>query len=110
MRINRVPFRTDKARWGVEDYWASPEEFLRGGGDCEDYALAKMAMLRSLGWPEADLELVVVADMAQGGRTHAVLRARLNGADWLLDNQSAGLRPAARETRYLPLQGYGAGI
>lgn len=109
-RINQVPFRTDRVRWGVADYWADPEAFLRGGGDCEDYALAKMAALRSLGWAAEDLEVLVVADMEQGGRAHAVLRARLAGVDWLLDNQSANPRPAARERRYLPLQGYGCGL
>ncbi len=107
-RFNAFPFRTDEALWGKADYWESPEEFLAYGGDCEDYALAKMAALRALGWREEDLELQIVSDMDRQGVTHAVLRARLNGKDWLLDNQSQGLRPAEGESRYLVLYGVNA--
>ncbi len=106
-RLNRLPFRSDAARWGVEDYWASPEEFLASGGDCEDYALAKMAVLRRLGWREEALELVLVRDLARN-RAHAVLRVHDTSGDWLLDNQSAGLLPTQSQTRYFPLAGYNA--
>jgi predicted transglutaminase-like cysteine proteinase len=40
--FNRLPFVTDLARWGVEDYWATPAEALASNGaDCEDFSIAK---------------------------------------------------------------------
>ena len=38
-----VPFRSDAKHWKKDDYWASPYEALvTGGGDCEDYVIAKL--------------------------------------------------------------------
>jgi predicted transglutaminase-like cysteine proteinase len=69
---SRLSFREDAQAWGVPDHWASPLQALaRGEGDCEDYALAKYFMLRSLGVPESRLRLVYV---------RALLPARPGGA------------------------------
>lgn len=43
-------FVEDQKLFGVEDYWQSPEEFLkRRKGDCEDYALFTDYILKSQG-------------------------------------------------------------
>ena len=40
--FNSVKYSDDKDIYGINDYWASPYEFLaRDRGDCEDYAIAK---------------------------------------------------------------------
>ena len=107
-RINRLPFSSDLYLWGREDYWAQPEEFFARGGDCEDYALAKLAVLRALGWPEENLRLLLVQDMARGGMEHALLSVRLNGISYLLDSQTQGLLLAEQQRRYLPRYGMNA--
>ena len=80
----------DLENYGEEEYWATPEEFLQNGGDCEDFALAKYLALRRFGWPEEDLWLLLVEKRQEDGH-HAVLAARKGGKIFILDNLS---RPA----------------
>src|SRR3546814_5982166 len=40
--MNRYRYILDMANWGVKDYWATPFQFFRKDGDCEDYAIAKL--------------------------------------------------------------------
>ena len=63
----------------------TPAIFYRSG-DCEDYAIAKFLSLRALGWPKEALRFVGVGDTARGTQ-HAIIVARLNGDDWVMDNQ-----------------------
>lgn len=83
--VNRMRYAAD----GIDDAWAAPAEFLlRGSGDCEDYALAKYAALRSLG--VAAEEMAVMVFVAPDIGAHAVLIVS-DGQDlWVLDNR----RPA----------------
>lgn len=58
---NHVNFRTDLEVWGQEDYWASPLQTLAlARGDCEDFVIAKYAMLLALQVPQDRLRLVYV--------------------------------------------------
>ena len=51
--LNKYTFIEDRKNYGRADYWATPAEFAaHGGGDCEDYAISKMAILTALGWPQ----------------------------------------------------------
>jgi predicted transglutaminase-like cysteine proteinase len=66
--------------------WSTLTEFMRRGGDCEDYATSKYQLLRALGIPAEDLRVVVVYDRTVREH-HAVLAARLeDGSAWLLDS------------------------
>lgn len=67
--------------------WSTLLEFLRRGGDCEDYATSKYQLLRALGIPADDLRVVVVFDRASRDH-HALLAVRQSedGAAWLLDS------------------------
>lgn len=66
--------------------WATLVEFMRHGGDCEDYATSKYQLLRALGVPADDLRVVVVYDRTTREH-HAVLAVRQPaGAAWLLDS------------------------
>ncbi len=58
-------------------------------GDCEDYVLLKRAQLLALGWPANALLITVVRDLE--GLGHAVLTARTDGGDIILDNQAEDL-------------------
>jgi len=64
---------------GADDVWSSPlATVARGAGDCEDYAIAKIAALRLAGAAPEDLRIVVVRD-THAGEEHAVAAARLDG-------------------------------
>lgn len=60
--VNAMALSSDDAVYGVLDYWAAPHEFLIHGGDEEDAAIFKFAMLRELGFSGDRLRLVLVRD------------------------------------------------
>ena len=84
-RVNRVSARDDRANYGVDDHWATPREFFRNGGDCEDFAIAKYAVLERLGWSRALLWIVVLRETVISP-IHAVLMVQHDGRLWTLDN------------------------
>lgn len=80
--VNRaVEPATDSEVYGMSEYWTFPGK----RGDCEDYALLKRRILISQGWPSSALLLTVVRD--EKGEGHAVLTARTNQGDYILDNK-----------------------
>ncbi len=79
---------TDFDHYGVKEYWTIPRD---GKGDCEDYALLKRHMLMQRGWPSSALLVTVVMDENKEG--HAVLTARTEAGDLILDNRSTEIRP-----------------
>ncbi|MBB6523036.1 transglutaminase-like cysteine peptidase [Pseudoteredinibacter isoporae] len=76
--VNSVPYSYEK-----EDNWLDPDTFFTQGGDCEDYALAKMKILRSQGVPATQLRLVLVRNHL--GLPHAVL---LHSSGKMFDNST----------------------
>lgn len=87
--INRIPYAEDQEVWGVNDYWATPEEFFaRQKGDCEDFAIAKYVMLQYLGVNKENMRIVVMNDKKQQ-QIHAVLMVNIAGVNYILDNQSS---------------------
>lgn len=60
-------------------------------GDCEDFALAKRQRLIARGWAPSQLLIAVVNDPAQGA--HAVLIARTDQGDLVLDNLTDEIMP-----------------
>jgi predicted transglutaminase-like cysteine proteinase len=88
---------------GAEDIWSSPlETFERGAGDCEDYAIAKLAALRLAGVAAEDLRLVVVRD-TRNGEGHAVASAKLDGHWLMLDNRRMAMVEDDDARNYQPL-------
>jgi predicted transglutaminase-like cysteine proteinase len=78
---------SDLTQHGQIDVWTSPLATLeRGGGDCEDYAIAKFVALRRAGLASDDLRIVVLHDTIRG-EDHAVAAARLDGRWLMLDNR-----------------------
>jgi len=100
--MNRRSHTRDSRNWGVDDYWASPLEFLAKSGDCEDYAIAKYVSLLALGWDDGDLRLVVLKDRRLG-QMHAVLVVYLDDQALVLDNQFARVVSANSIHHYTPL-------
>lgn len=76
----------DRVRFGVADRWT-----VGGGqGDCEDFAMTKRAMLIARGWSPSS---VLVALVYFRGAQHAVLVARTDGGDYVLDNLNSAVKP-----------------
>jgi predicted transglutaminase-like cysteine proteinase len=99
----RVRYVEDSRQFGRPDVWATASSTLaRGRGDCEDYAIAKMQMLRSAGLSERDLYLVIVRDLVRRS-DHAVLVARAEGRMLLLDDGTDEVLDTERVTDYRPV-------
>ena len=83
--LNRYKYITDDRLWGKSDFWETPGQFVEMSGDCEDYSIAKYYTLRTLGWSDEDLRLVVLRDTVRD-IPHAVLAVNLQGENYILDN------------------------
>jgi len=106
---SRVHFVDDRVQYGVADYWAPAAQTLsRGRGDCEDFAIAKLAMLRRAGFAERDLYLVIAKDLVRR-QDHAVAVARANGQLWVLDSGTDQLLDSAQVQDYRPVLTFSAG-
>ena len=89
--INKYPYISDMDNYGVAEYWATPEEFYaHGGGDCEDYAIAKYFRLLDEGMPVKDMA-IVVGTKPNPPTPHAALQISYKGKKIYLDNLSNNL-------------------
>lgn len=79
---------SDADQYSREDYWSLPS---RRGGDCEDFALLKKRKLISMGFAPDRLLISTVLDRT--GRAHAVLIARTDRGDFVVDNLVDTIKP-----------------
>jgi predicted transglutaminase-like cysteine proteinase len=84
---------TDLDFYKTEEFWTLPGSH----GDCEDYVLLKRKWLVERGWSTSALLVTVVFDEVGDG--HAVLLARTDRGDFVLDNKTDEIR-AWHETAY----------
>lgn len=104
--INRRITFTDDASSGSADRWSNADESLRrGAGDCEDYAIAKLQVLRSLGVDERDLYLVLVKDLVRRA-DHAILVVRIDGRFLVLDSNTDRIISADQIQDYRPMMSF----
>ncbi|WP_147818644.1 transglutaminase-like cysteine peptidase [Salidesulfovibrio onnuriiensis] len=99
--FNQWPYRLDMSNYGQRDYWATPVEFLKKSGDCEDYAIAKYYALKELGFSPGQMRIVAVRDMIRN-IGHAVLAVYLPDDIYILDNQTVMVLSHKRYTHYVP--------
>jgi predicted transglutaminase-like cysteine proteinase len=99
--LNDWRYKADDQNYGRRDYWATPLEFLRHSGDCEDYAIAKYVTLREIGFAPDQLRVVVVRDVARD-LAHAVLAVYLDDQVYVLDNLTNAVLPQERVAHYVP--------
>ena len=78
---------------------------LQGFGDCEDFSIAKMALLRMVGIPDDDMFLVLLRDRHRR-IDHAVLAVRRDGRTWVLDNRTDKLLPQEQVADYAPTMSF----
>jgi predicted transglutaminase-like cysteine proteinase len=100
---HRVSFVDDSIQYGRADVWAAASDTLsRGRGDCEDYAIAKLQMLRRAGIADRDLYLSIVKDLVRRV-DHAILVVRVSGHMYVLDNGTDRLLESESVSDYRPV-------
>lgn len=111
--FNKLKFVDDQRLWRVEDYWATPLEFLaKNGGDCEDFAIAKYFTLLALGIPEERLRLTYVKAL-DINQSHMVLTyyATPRDSPLVLDNLNPQILPATERPDLQPVYSFnGSGL
>ncbi|MGL6071521.1 transglutaminase-like cysteine peptidase [Craterilacuibacter sp.] len=114
----RIRFADDIEIWRQSDYWASPlEMFAKGGGDCEDFAIAKYVSLRSVGIDASKLRLTYVkARIGAAGssvsQAHMVLAyyPAPNAEPLILDNLITSILPASQREDLTPVFSFNAEV
>ena len=86
--FNAWPYKFDRVNYHQKDYWATPIEFMRRSGDCEDYSIAKFYALKQLGFKNRDMRIVAVVDRIRN-RGHAILAVKYKGKTVILDNTTS---------------------
>ncbi len=106
--FNQLQFIDDTVLWNETDYWATPSEFIGvGGGDCEDFSLAKYFSLLSLGVDDEKLRLVYVKALTLN-QFHMVVAYYPQPAavPLLLDNLDGEIKPATERPDLLPIYSF----
>lgn len=80
-----VTYADDKEIFGKRDYWATPSEFFKGKGDCEDFAAVKFWSLLELGFSNDQLRMAIVRDTRRK-IMHAVVTVETGGKSYILDS------------------------
>ncbi|CCM74783.1 conserved exported hypothetical protein [Rhizobium mesoamericanum STM3625] len=98
-----IRYSRDIDTYKVADYWATPAETLaRQQGDCEDFAILKMAALHADGVDLKEMSIVVLFDQKRHFY-HAVLSVAVNGNRFILDNMRDEVLPDTKLPDYVPL-------
>ncbi|RRI03070.1 transglutaminase [Mesorhizobium tamadayense] len=105
--INRlIAYRKDSVVYGKLDYWAKPSEILaHRAGDCEDFAILKMAALLRAGIPAQSMSLVVLQDRRRKF-FHAVLSVSTGSGAFILDSLSNNVAMDSDLPDYVPLYSF----
>ena len=110
---SKIRFASDIEVWGVEDYWATPIEFLcKGAGDCEDFAIAKYFTLKAMGISDEKLRITYVKSL-QYNIHHMVLTyySEPEAEPLVLDNLVDSINPASKRTDLVPIFSFnGSGL
>jgi len=110
---SRIRFSSDINVWGIQDYWATPIEFLcKGAGDCEDFAIAKYFSLKAMGVDDEKLRITYVKAI-QHNIHHMVLTyySEPEAEPLVLDNLVDSISIASKRTDLMPIFGFnGSGL
>jgi predicted transglutaminase-like cysteine proteinase len=107
---NHIPWIADSQHWKNANYWASPMETITTfGGDCEDIAIVKWALLNNLGISSKNLRLAHVR-IKKTGEDHMVLLYLEEPSatpdkqkGWVLDNYTDELQRGSDRTDLLAI-------
>lgn len=111
--FNQMQFVDDMTHWKKPDYWATPVEFLSsGGGDCEDFSLAKYFTIKALGVSEKKINMTYVKAI-QLNQAHMVVTyyRTPKAIPLVLDNLIGDIRPATQRKDLIPVYSFnGSGL
>jgi predicted transglutaminase-like cysteine proteinase len=92
--LNNIPWIADSDLWKREDYWATPFETLTTfGGDCEDMAIGKYAMLRLMGILDDSLGFAYVETRKKERHMVLVFKENDDSPLYVLDKQNPDVLP-----------------
>lgn len=92
---------TPEGQAKLRNHWTTLLDFMRRGGDCEDFAVAKYFLLRELGVPADDMRVLVTWER-RARDYHAVLAVRQeDGSAWLLETDDSIVRSGQRRYRFI---------
>lgn len=106
--FNQFYFEKDNDYQGITDYWKTPEEFIAdGGGDCEDFAIAKYFTLLALDIPITTLRITYVKSLKLN-QAHMVLSYYPNpdAEPLVLDNLEGEILPASKRPDLIPVYSF----
>ena len=106
--FNKIRFISDRRHWKVEDYWATPAEFMiTNGGDCEDFSIAKYFTLRTLGVKSEKLRLIYVKALSLN-QAHMILAYYPTPASepLILDNLIKKIKPGSQRKDLVPVYSF----
>lgn len=102
--VNReIAYVNDDRNYRKRDFWATAEQTIaRGKGDCEDFAILKMQMLRAAGVDADRMKLVLLRDLAANA-DHAFLLVQTDAGKLVLDNVTDRLYDGSRSNAVRPV-------
>jgi predicted transglutaminase-like cysteine proteinase len=106
--FNRIRFVSDIDHWNREDYWATPVQMLAsGGGDCEDFSIAKYFTLRQMGVPAERMRLTYVKAL-ELDQAHMVLTyySTPDADPLVLDNLVNDIRTSSSRSDLQPVYSF----
>jgi len=106
--FNQLRFTTDKRLWGLNNYWATPVEFIGvNAGDCEDFALAKYFSLIAIGIADEKLRIVMVKSLTLN-QYHMVVAyyATPTSEPLILDNIDGRIKKANARKDLIPVYSF----
>jgi predicted transglutaminase-like cysteine proteinase len=99
----RIAYVNDDRNYRQSDFWATAEQTLaRGSGDCEDFAILKMQLLRAAGVDSDRMKLVLLRDLAANA-DHAFLLVQTDGGKLVLDNTTNLVYDGSRSNSVRPV-------
>ncbi|MBJ7438887.1 MAG: transglutaminase-like cysteine peptidase [Sphingopyxis sp.] len=99
----RIAYVNDDRNYRQSDFWATAEQTLgRGSGDCEDFAILKMQLLRAAGIDSDRMKLVLLRDLA-ANNDHAVLLVETAAGKLVLDNTTNLVYDGSRSNSVRPV-------
>jgi predicted transglutaminase-like cysteine proteinase len=102
--LNNIPWIADPDLRNRDDYWATPFETLTTfGGDCEDMAIGKYAMLRLMRVPDDALGFAYVETRNKERHMVLVFKENDNSPVFVLDNQNPDVLPGTKRRDLLAI-------
>ena len=99
----KIDYVNDDVNYRQRDFWANAEQTIaRGSGDCEDFAILKMQMLRAAGVDADRMKLVLLRDLAANA-DHAFLLVQTGGGKVVLDNVTDRLYDGSQSNSVRPV-------